>query len=180
MNDLRFRKNENLILTIFVSEYKNDITVKKIARRAGLSRSTIYAHHHAVKEILPDYERYVLVEYSGLAQKRLWRRNAQLRAIFLDMLVFILRNKKIFEMFLEFNDRAIFYKMIGKIQGKIIRSMRLPRNCDKILKIYESEIAEVIFEWGKRGFSEKELEKVLSDIMYLTSTCKNRLMPIGQ
>ena len=95
------------------------------------------------------------------------------------MLVFILRNKKIFKMFLKFNDREIIGKMIKKMNTKIIRFAKLPKNSDKILKMYASEITEIIFEWGRKGFPEAQLERVLSDIMYLTKTCRTRLMPIN-
>ena len=82
-------------------------------------------------------------------------------------------------MFLIFNDREIISRMIGKLEMKITSSMRLPKNSQKIFKVYTSEVTEVIFAWGRAGFSEGELTQVLSDIMYLTSTCTDRLNPIN-
>ena len=81
-------------------------------------------------------------------------------------------------MFLKFDDREILMQMLSVLRLKTSALMTLPNGSEKIAKVYESEIAEIIFEWGKKGFLEKELGKVLSDIMYLTRTAKDRLMPI--
>lgn len=179
MKNRRFFKNENLILDIFIREYKNGITTKKIAKKAKLSRSTIYVHHHAIKEIIPDYERYILSLFSSTIKKKLHRRSTHLKTLYLEMLLFILRNKKIFKMFIKFDDREIIVKMIGKLNSKIISTVRLPKSSKKILKIYAGEVAELIFAWGRADFPKNELERVLSDIMYLTNTCSTRLTPIN-
>lgn len=179
LKDRRFRKNENLILGIFISERKNSPTTKKIANKTKLSRSTIYIHHHAIKEIIPDYERYILVLFSSSTKKKLRQKNSQLKNLYFDMLVFILQNKKIFKMFLKFNDREIINKMVGKIKNQVIASTNLPKNSQKIFQIYTSEITEIIFMWGRANFSEDKLTQVLSDIMYLTETFASRLTPIS-
>lgn len=62
-------------------------------------------------------------------------------------------------------------KMILKLKPKI-------KEPEKILRICASEITEIIFEWGKRGFAKKEIEKVLSDMMYLTVSARKRLGPL--
>lgn len=179
LKDRRFSKNENLIIDIYIRERKNDITARKIAKKTKLGRSTIYAHHRAVKEIIPDYENYILALFTSNIKKKIRKKNVALKFLYLDMLLFILRNKKIFRMFLIFNDREIISRMIGKLEKKITSSMRLPKNSQKIFKVYTSEVTEVIFAWGRAGFSEGELTQVLSDIMYLTSTCTDRLNPIN-
>ena len=178
MKDLRFRKNENLILKTFVGEREEKITVRKFVKELGFSRSTMYLHHHAMKEIIPDYERYILAEYSSMMRRKIRKKNVQLKTLYLDMLVFILRNQKIFEMFLEFDDRVAVAKMVYKLENKIVSFARLSKTSRKILKVYISEVVEIIFEWGRGGFTEKELEDVLADIMYLTQTCRERLGPI--
>ena len=178
LKDRRFRKNENLILDIFISKKGRDITSKKISRYAKLGRSTFYFHHCAVKEIIPDYEKYILASFSSAIKKKLLQKNTQLKTIYLDMLVFILQNKKIFKMFLKFDDRKIINQMVNKIGNKIRRFSRLSEKSTKIWKIYVGEITEVIFAWGHVGFPEEKLLEVLSDIMYLTETCADRLAPI--
>ena len=178
MKNRRFRQTEEVIIETFVREKKNDITMTKIAKKAGLGRSTLYVHHHAIKEILPDYERYMLTEYAFVVRKRLRVKNTQIKSLYFDMLVFILRNRKIFEVFLEFDYTGVFEKMIEKMRLKIISVENLPKKSKKVFRIYSSEVTEVIVDWGKRGFSENELSRVLSDIMYLTGSCRQRLMPL--
>ena len=178
LKDRRFRKNEGLIVEIFIKG-NGELTVKKMAKETGLSRSTVYEHHHAIKEIIPDYERHVLAEYSRLMRKKMRRKNVQLRTLYFDTLVFILRNRKIFEMFLKFNDRNVVMKMVDKMRGKIVNLAGLPKKSDKVFRVYAVEVVEIIFGWGERGFLESELEQVLGDIMYLSKTCGHRLGPIN-
>lgn len=179
MRDKRYRKTEDAILKVFFKESKNEITMVKMAKKAGIGRSTMYVHHHAIKKIIPDYEKYILREYGLTMRRRSRAKNTTLKSLYFDTLVFILRNRKIFEMFLRFDDRDIIIKMIEKLKVEIAGFARLPKNSEKIFKIYTGEIVEVIFEWGKKGLPENELEKVLSDIIYLTNTCRDRLMPIN-
>ena len=47
----------------------------------------------------------------------------------------------------------------------------------EMMNIYKKEIAGVVEEWIKSGFSEDEI-KVLGDILYLTKTLRKRLIPI--
>ncbi len=107
------------------------------------------------------------------------RKNVLLRALYFDTLVFILRNRKIFEMFLKFNDRGVVVKMVEKMRGKIVGVQRLPKNSEKMFRIYAVEVTEIVFEWGERGFLESEVLQVLGDILYLTETCDKRLRPIN-
>ena len=177
LKDRRFFRNENLILDIFVCN--SNITTKKIAKKAKLSRSTIYVHHHAIKEIIPDYERYILSSFSFAIKKKLHQKTVHLKSLYLEMLLFVLRNKKIFKMFIKFDNREIIVKMVGKLESKIIGTLRLPQKSQKIFKVYASEITEVIFAWGHAGFPEDKLNQTLSDIMYLTNTYWDRLAPIN-
>ena len=180
MKNRRYRKTEEAILSVFFDESKKGSTLQRMAKRAGVGRSTMYIHHHAVREVLPDYERYILTEYRIFIQKRLQIKNISLKGLYFDMLTFILRRKKIFVMFLRFEDRKMLTRMLGVLEEKTRIFMRLPKETEKVLKIYKSEIIQLVFEWGKRGFSNKEIEKVLADIMYLTETARDRLMPINE
>lgn len=179
MKDRRYRRTEDRILTVFFDENEKDCTMSKMARKARVGRSTIYTHHHAMREIIPDYEDYILAEYSAIARRRLKTKNSSLRIIYLDMLIFVLRHKKIFKMFLKYGDRKILERMVGKLEGRLARYMRFPKRYKKIFRIYVNEIVGVIEEWGEKGFSEKEIEKLLNDVMYLTETAHDRLMPIN-
>lgn len=178
MKDSRFRRHEEDFLKVFYVENSKGTTMKKMAKKAGVGRSTIYLHHHAVREVIPDYERYMLLQFKELIQKKIRRKNVQIKMLYLEMLVFMMRNKRIFEMFLKFDKREILIKMIEKMRTKIVSYAKFPKNYEKMFRVYEGEVVELIFDWGRKGFSEKELMRVLSDIMYLTDTARARLMPI--
>ena len=68
--------------------------------------------------------------------------------------------------------------MIGEIKMKVISYARLPKNSEKIFRVYISEVVGLVEEWGREGFLEVEIEKLLSEIMYLTDTMRSRLAPL--
>ena len=155
MSDCRYKKTEEKLLSVFFDARFE--TMREIAKRAGVARSTIYTHHHKIMEIIPDWEEYILKEYGLFLEK----------GSYFEMLVFILKHQKYFEVFLKFGDREIIIKMIFK--------MWRVENSEKIYKILASEISEIIFEWGEKGFSKKEIENVLANINYLSNTVRDRL-----
>lgn len=173
----RYRRTEEAILKVFFKNDKN--TMKGIAKQAGIGRATIYLHHHTVKDILPDYENYLLSEYKKIIRKKLRIKNTGLKTLYLSSLIFISRNRKFFKIFIKFNRREIFLRILAILKPKIESITKLPKNSEKIFKIYTSEITEILFEWGKKGFPDTELEKILNDIIYLTETCRHHLMPIN-
>lgn len=166
MKDRRYKKTEERILTVFFDERFE--TMREIAKRAGVARSTIYTHHHKAVEILPDWEAYILAEYQLSIKRKIETRSV--KSLYLETLVFILKNRKFFEVFLKFDDREIIIKMIFMIWNV--------EKSNKVLRIIASGVVEIIFDWAERGFSKKELEKVLSEIMYLSETIKGKLDPL--
>lgn len=169
MRDHRYKKTEEKILAVFFDN--PNCTMWQLAKKVGVARSTIYTHHHSIREIVVDCKRDVLMEYEKIMGKRLRMRNVELKIIYLETLIFIVKNRQIFGIFVKFGDREVVMKMILKLEPKI----KMP---EKILRICVAEITEIIFEWGERGFSEQEIEKVLGDVMYLTLSVRNRLEQI--
>lgn len=160
MRDCRYKKTEEKILSVFFDVRYS--TLEQIAKKAGVPRSTFYMHHHSVMKILPDWEAYILEEYRLIIK----------RGTYFEMLIFILKNRRFFEVFLKFKDREVVMEMIFSLWN--IEKNR------KNLRILASEIVEVIFEWGEKGFPENEIERVLSDILYLVKTRELRLGPIDR
>ena len=179
MKDYRFRKNEETIIKVYRAEYKNEITTKKLAKEAGVCRATMYFHHRSTKEILPDYRKYLLVQYSRGLKSKINKENILIKTLFLDVLLFIVKNKNIFEMFLQFGDKSVLEKMLWKLKPRIVDFTGISEQSDKSFRIFVSEAIEIIVEWGEKGFSEMEIERVLGDIMYLAKTAKTRLAPIS-
>ena len=178
MRDRRYRKTEEAILTAFFDEYKKGSTMRRLARRIRVGRSTMYTHHHAIREVIPDYERYILNRYRQCIRKKSQARGVEIKSLYLETLVFIYKNRKFFEVFLNFEDRKVVIKMLGVLEKNLVEYMRLPSDVEKVLAVYKAEVVELIFEWGRTSWPEDELEKVLADIMYLTKTARDRLMGI--
>lgn len=55
LNDKRFKKTEEAILGAFFDK-NGYITVMEIAKKVGVTRSTIYGHHRVMREIVKDYK----------------------------------------------------------------------------------------------------------------------------
>lgn len=151
----RYKKTEEKILAVFLDEPR--CSMCKLAKKAGIARSTFYTHHHSGKLIILDCEEEILKRYSDFIKKRLQK---NLKALYLDTLLFIIKNRQVFEIFFEFGDREIIIKMLFNLQPKFGMS-------DRLFRIYVAEITEIIFEWGERGFLEGEIEEVLCDIKKL-------------
>ena len=169
IKDSRYKKTEEKFLAVFFDN--PNCTMKQLAQKAGVAHSTIYTHHHSIHEIVPDCERGVLAEYEKIIGEKLQVKNVKLKTLYFDMLIFIVKNRQVFEMFVKFGDREVVMKMILKLEPKI----KMPK---KMLRICVAEITEIIFEWGERGFSEEEIEKVFVNMIYLTLSARNRLEQI--
>lgn len=144
--------------------------MKQMARKVGVARSTMYTHHHTVKEFLADWEGYILKEYNIYIKKRVQVKNKKMRILYFDTLIFILKNQKFFEVFLKYGNREVLIKMFF--------SLWTNKKTEGVYRICASEITEVIFEWGKIGFPEQEIEKVFYNITYLADTMWERIGPL--
>lgn len=153
----RYKKTEEKILAVFFAEPQ--CPMWKLAKKAGIARSTFYTHHHSARLIIPDYEKDILERYSKSIKKKL-QKDVGLKNLYLDTLLFIVKNRQIFGIFLEFGNREIIIKMLSILRLKI----EIP---DKLFRIYIAEVTEIIFEWGERGLLEGEIEEVLCDIKKL-------------
>lgn len=172
MANKRFRKTEEAILKVF---FEGDyyMCAGEVARKIGVARSTVYNHHRAVREILPDYEKYVLRKYRMVVRRRI--KDIRLKSLYTRMLFFIVREKRIFGMLVKNGRRGVFEEMVLELRTKIVSYTRLPKNSEKMFRVYTSEIMELVAEWGERGFDEAEVFGILKDMMYLTDTMRVRL-----
>ena len=84
-------------------------------------------------------------------------------------------NKKIFKIFLKFDDRYVITEMINELKDMVIKEAKLTRNKEKIFQIFVSEIEVIIRNWCKNGFDFKKVDKCVSEIVYLMNTSRIRL-----
>lgn len=174
MADKRFRKTEEAILKVFFEDGYY-ICAKEVAEKAGVSRATVYNHHRMIREILLDYEKYVLRKYKRTIRKVIKDKRMRLAKIYLRVLLFMVKEKKIFGMLIKNGRRAMLEKMVFEIKTKIVNYAGLPKNSEKMFKIYVSEVTGLLVEWSQSGFKETEIESLLRDIIYLTDTLRIRL-----
>ena len=171
LKNRRFKKTEEAILEVFLKE-DNYISLGKMADRVGIARSTIYRHHKAIREIVPDYQKYILRKFkilmrnnSGLCPKKMYER----------MLIFIIQNKKIFDVLLKSGETGVLKSMLMCLKPEIVGYTKLPKNYDKAFFVYMNEIVGLIEAWVMGGSEEDEMWVLLSDIDYLTDTLRVRL-----
>ena len=174
MNDRRFRRVEEAILKVVINE-DYYIGVGEMAKKIGVARSTVYNHHRAVREIIPDYEKYLLSRYNRIINKILKRREMRIRDVMRHVLIFVLHNREVF-MFLEkCGRRGIYGQMMTKMELELSRRLRLPNNYQKMYIVYRGEVMELMAEWVKNGVVEEEMNELLGDIVGLTDTMRIRL-----
>lgn len=168
--DKRFARTEDAILKAFFDD--PHITASQLARRTGIARSTIYNHHHSISKIIPNYENYILAKHSRLINKSLKHSNPRIKTLYIQTLSFILQHKKVFTIFIKTENHAVFEKMAKKL-----RPMSL-KDSEKVLSIYTSEVAKLLFLWGQQDFNEIHFESVLGDILVVTASARERLLPL--
>lgn len=173
MADRRFRKNEERILRAFVNG-DNYISAETMAKRAKVARSTFYRHHKTVGMIIPDYRKYILGNYSRAARK-MNKNKASLKIAYLMTLSFISHRRNVFQILMKCVGREMIVEMVQKLNPKVIKYAKLPKNNTKMLRVYNSEITELIFEWINKGSSEEEIENLLDEIMLFSGTIRERL-----
>ena len=178
LNDKRFQKTEDLILAVFFA-MRGYISMSKLAVKVGVARSTIYSHHPSSNDIMVDYRKYILRKYKRAINKAMNSRSMQMRTAYRQMLLFILQNRKIFEILLRGQDRLVFVELVKYMAEMIQARMKLPKNNEVGIEIYTSAIVEIIQDWGRNGFPSSDMVKVLTNILYITDNARMWLKPIA-
>ena len=173
MANKKFRTTEVAILLAYY-KFRDFPTAKVLARRAHISRSTLYRHHPSLRSIPKDYENYLLRAYTYRI-RALLRKNPPLKALIFRTLVFIHNHRLIFTALFKDNHKEIIKKMFNKLKPCILKEWGYAGDAGRLYKIYQNEVLGVIETWSEHNFSTKELERVLGDILYLTDTTPKRL-----
>ena len=178
LNNKRFRKTEEAILRVFLNENIN-LNVTVMAKRIGVSRSTIYHHHRAINSIVVDYKRYIIKKYSRLLNKKIRNKKVKMDGVVLQMVLFVLQNKNVFEILFKSGEESVIREMLNKKKKTLMRHAGLRENENKVFMIYCGEVVELFREWGSNDFNEVEMNVLLENIVYLTNTMKKRLVEIN-
>lgn len=176
LKDKRFRKTEEaIIMALFTAT--EAMSPERLIKTAGISRATFYRHHGSVTNIVPNYEQYVLQKYKHTTERRPCACGGRIRLIYHYALIFFCTHKKIVQFLIERGSCNSIEKIILTLEPEITASGKVSPG--EMFKIYAKETSVVIEEWGRDGFSGEEIGTVLSKIMYLTDSAKERLGPLA-
>ena len=155
---------KNVLIDLLLEDQKiEQITVTQICSRAGINRSTFYAHYDIPTDIMKEIEKEVLVNYREcIAQIAQSDKN---RIIYL--LRFIKENARIFRVLLNDTRGNAFYEM--NIESTLLELeqvkniVREPRFVPYIYDYLLNGSATVLLDWIDSNFelSEKELAEFL-------------------
>ena len=177
MSNKQFFRNEN---AIFIAFYKlcDRPEAKRIAKYAGVSRSTLYRHHRSIYEIPQDYEDYLVGIYTKKMKKFLSKDDITIKSFYLRMLIFISANREVISVLFKEGHKGIITRMIKLIKPQIIDLWYSSGDTEKMFSVYQNAILGVIESWSQQDFSGTHLDQVLSDILYLTKASKRTLLPL--
>ncbi len=179
MQNRRYRKTEEAILEVLLKS-KIMPSATELTRRAHISRPTLYRHHRAMPGIIPDYERDILAAFKQSSKKMFKQTEVEPKDIYFKMLIFIIKHKRVFKILFKYGgDRAV-ENMVLEVKAPIASACHPPKNSDLMFKIYAKEVAGVIEDWSEKGFPEDKIDHILKDIIYLTTTMRQRLSPIRE
>ena len=173
MANKKFQKTETAIFTAYY-KFRDFPTAKTLARRAKISRSTLYRHHEKPSALPKDYENYLLETYARKMRAFL-NKDLPSRTIFLRTLVFISNNRTVFTALFKDGHKEIVKKLLDKLKPQILKDWNYAGNTEKLYKIYQNEILGLIETWSEDNFDIKEVETVLNDIIYLNKTTPRHL-----
>lgn len=179
MQNRRYRKTEEAILEVLLKSRTMPSTTE-LTKRARISRSTLYRHHRAMPGIIPDYEHDILIIFRRESKKILKSETTNLENVYLKMLIFILKHKRVFKILFRYSGDRVVENMVLAVKDRITKICHLSKNSDRLFKIYAKEVAGIVEDWGSNDFSEREINRVLKDIIYLTTTMHQRLSPVGR
>lgn len=170
----KYLKTEEAIIEVLLKSKEMPSTTE-LTRKAQISRATLYRHHRAIPGIVPDYEKEILIRYQKRINKLLKKKELDLKNLFLQSLIFVIRYKRIFRILFKYSGDRVVERMILYNKKIICQKCHLPNNSESTVKIFAKEVAGVIEVWSEKNFPEDELPKTLNNIIQLTREAKGRL-----
>ena len=177
LKNKRFKKTEETIIMAFFTA-REILSVDRLIKIAGISRSTLYRHHKSVYEIAPNYERYILKKYNRALKRVLKTKRIRLPCIYRKMLIFIRTHHQIIEFILKYGKPDLLEKMIDMLKPKLISTGKITDEI--VFKVYSKEVSGIIAHWILNGSEKSEILSIVKKIIYLTDSAKLRLGPITE
>ena len=172
--DLRYRKREKRIFGALIrivkrEEYAMTVRPSRVYREAGVSRSTFRRHYRQVGEILEKKDKELLREFKKVASgdlKTAWRKT----------LIFIVKNREVFEMKFVKTDDRLLRKMVEYLDKKLnFGWMRYGvRTRSRIFEMFYAEVVGVMNIWVKEGMKIEDIERMAVELAHLATTADKR------
>ena len=175
LKNKKFRNSEEAILNAILAT-NGDLNIKRIIRVADISRATFYRHHGASRNIVPNYEKYILHKYKNTLRYLARNKTTGMKVVYECLLFFMLNNQKAMKLFLV-TKAPMTEKLIFVLESRIINTKKVQTG--EMFEIYASEIAAIIEKWERDGFKEAGIGPTVAKIMFLTSTAHVRLGPLA-
>lgn len=180
--DARYEKTEAAIfdgLVKIITKNPRAISIRpsELAKKSGISASTFYRHYKTVDDILNKYEKRLLKKYRARFNYQKLKASTP-KQTFHQVLFFIFSNRKIFTAYLGRGDHRLLYLMLSELKPKIYTAYNFPKNSAQIFDILFYEIYSLIEKWNQNGFTSVDLDRILSNIIHLVETSRQRLIKI--
>ena len=107
LNNRRFKQTEEKILKVFFEGKANSLC--KLAKMAGIARTTVYLHHHRVSSIPSDYQHYILYIYKRALKRRT---DLGIEKLFEKILLFVIQNKAFYKVVIANGEVSVIRKML--------------------------------------------------------------------
>lgn len=172
LKNSKFRRTEEAIIMAFFAS-RNRFSAGRIAKIARISRSTLYRHHKNIYEVAPDYERFLLKQYTSSIRPLARSRTISLTGIYCGTFTFLRDYRKIITFVMRYGDATFIEKLLTKLATTVVKAGKLPDGI--ISQIYVKEVAGLVENWIKSGFKKDEIIKTINKITYLTNTAASRL-----
>ena len=176
LKNKRFKRTEDAIIAAFFLS-REVLSVDRLVKLAGISRSTLHRHHKNIYEIAPDYKQYILAKYRRMINRLLKTKRTKLSRIYYKILIFLIAYQRIIEFLLRSGDTGLIEDMVTYLSPKISSTHKITNS--EILAIYNKEVSGVIEQWIAGGFQKDAISATVDKITYLTDTAKTRLAPIA-
>ena len=173
MTNPRFLATEISILQVILQD-KKALSFRVIARRAKISRSTLYRHHKGASDILPDLEKYLLHSFDRLMGGLMRQPRTPIATLYLQTLVFILQNRRYFTLLVRLQGASVLETIMRRLARRVAAIYALPDNSSKLLHVFVKEATAILEIWVRGGCRTSE-DEVLHDLLYLTRTLRTRL-----
>ena len=173
--DLRYRKREKAIVEALVKIVKDEdyaLTVRpsRVYREARVSRSTFRRHYREVGEVFRRKDGELLREFKRSIK------DDELKTAWRKTLIFIVKNREIFELkFVQADDRLL-RKMVEYMEKRMDFGWAKygTKIKGKVFEMFYAEVVGVLSIWEKEGMKIERIESAVRELAHLTKTADKR------